>query len=238
STLRRDNPIAASLTTDSAKDTGASSTILATRDAPEHRDVSWSVLLPPIYAVALAVLACDALGNFHFYCPRSIALILAISSGAAFVLSFTRIGYALALLATAAACNLAVHDVIAPRLSGAVLRSLPDRAAVTLDCVVAREPEQTAKLTHLYVQVDRAAPPGSSPIATDGLVRVAILQPLALRIGDRVSITGRIRLPRNNGNPGEFDYEAFMAREGINATMTLPAGSFGTAAFHLIRFHP
>ncbi len=36
---------------------------------------------------------------------------------------------------------------------------------------------------------------------------------------DRVSFQGRIRFPRNFGDPGEFDYEGFMRREGIDATM-------------------
>ena len=41
----------------------------------------------------------------------------------------------------------------------------------------------------------------------------------------RVRFQGRIRFPRNFGDPGEFDYEAFMRREGIEATMLAVKGN-------------
>jgi competence protein ComEC len=52
-----------------------------------------------------------------------------------------------------------------------------------------------------------------------------MLHPGAFRLGDRVRFQGRIRFARNFGDPGEFDYEAFMRREGIDATMLAVKGN-------------
>ncbi|HXZ88132.1 MAG TPA: DNA internalization-related competence protein ComEC/Rec2, partial [Candidatus Binataceae bacterium] len=37
--------------------------------------------------------------------------------------------------------------------------------------------------------------------------------------GDKIRITARIRFPRDDGNPGQFDYRAWLLRQGIAATM-------------------
>ncbi|HLX04137.1 MAG TPA: DNA internalization-related competence protein ComEC/Rec2, partial [Candidatus Binatus sp.] len=56
----------------------------------------------------------------------------------------------------------------------------------------------------------------------------------AFKLGDEIRLTARIHFPRNYGNPGEFDYVALMARDGIDATMTAPKNSLGSARFQLI----
>lgn len=56
------------------------------------------------------------------------------------------------------------------------------------------------------------------------LVRVARRdgdEPLALAYGQRVDITGRIRVPRNYRNPGAFDYEGYLARKQIYWTISV-----------------
>jgi competence protein ComEC len=72
------------------------------------------------------------------------------------------------------------------------------------------------------------------------LIRVAVLAPGAgpYRLGDDVRLTSRLRFPRNDGNPGEFDYEGFMAREGIAATMTVRAAKGGPPGIEVIGYHP
>ncbi len=44
--------------------------------------------------------------------------------------------------------------------------------------------------------------------------------------GDTVSFVGRLRRPRNFGNPGAFDYERHMASKGIRVTANATKGSF------------
>ena len=43
----------------------------------------------------------------------------------------------------------------------------------------------------------------------------------ALRAGDRVELLARARTVRNFGNPGSFDYRAFLARQNIDLTSTV-----------------
>ncbi|MBW3623714.1 MAG: ComEC/Rec2 family competence protein [Armatimonadetes bacterium] len=42
--------------------------------------------------------------------------------------------------------------------------------------------------------------------------------------GDRVHLTGMLRLPPAARNPGEFDYRAYLARNGIHATLSVRGG--------------
>ena len=54
------------------------------------------------------------------------------------------------------------------------------------------------------------------------------------KLGDEIRLTARIHFPRNYGNPGEFDYVGLMARDGIDATMTAPKNSLGSARFQIL----
>jgi competence protein ComEC len=58
--------------------------------------------------------------------------------------------------------------------------------------------------------------------AVEGKIRVTVRwdkkSPVEVRSGDTVSLTSRIRLPRNFNNPGSFDYKRYLAFEGIWAT--------------------
>ena len=47
---------------------------------------------------------------------------------------------------------------------------------------------------------------------------------MRVAIGDRLSIFGKIKRPRNFHNPGGFNYERFMAFQGIWATTFVPMG--------------
>jgi len=53
-----------------------------------------------------------------------------------------------------------------------------------------------------------------------------------LSIGDEISITGKIKKPRNFHNPGGFDYERFMAFQGIWATTFVKADRVQILARH------
>ena len=59
-----------------------------------------------------------------------------------------------------------------------------------------------------------------------GRVRVtAPADDLVLSVGDRIVFDGRLRRPRNFHNPGGFDYERYMALQGIRVTVYARKGT-------------
>jgi len=46
-----------------------------------------------------------------------------------------------------------------------------------------------------------------------------------LRYGERIELDGKVRVPRNFGNPGAFDYRHFLARQNIYWTMSASASA-------------
>jgi competence protein ComEC len=68
-------------------------------------------------------------------------------------------------------------------------------------------------------------------------VRVADFDRGTLALGDEIQLTARLRFARNYGDPGEFNYEAFMARAGVDAMMTAREKSFDTPAFRIVGHH-
>ncbi|HZU23102.1 MAG TPA: ComEC/Rec2 family competence protein, partial [Terriglobales bacterium] len=52
--------------------------------------------------------------------------------------------------------------------------------------------------------------------------------PAPLAYGERVRVIGRLRLPRNFGNPGAFDYRGYLADHGISALISVRADRLQT----------
>jgi len=63
-------------------------------------------------------------------------------------------------------------------------------------------------------------------VPATGLVRVTALGPEAFRVGDKLRVSGKIRFPRNDGDEDEFDYRAWLMRQGIAATIVAPPSRF------------
>ncbi len=85
--------------------------------------------------------------------------------------------------------------------------------------VTARHPRGAALL--LGIRADRVRSAAGDQ-ATTGLVGVTVAHPRrAWPIGSRVRVVGRLRRPRNFGNPGGYDVERALARHGIFVTMYL-----------------
>jgi competence protein ComEC len=181
--------------------------------------------MPPVYAVAAAVVAGDALGNCHLSAPLWLAVLIAIAAVLSFLVRRAHLGTALALLAIGAAAGASVHHVLDPPRDAISIRRFGDGAAVAIEGRLVREAERYQGRLHLYLKVERASRPGEALGPASGSIRVTVLKPGDYRIGDRVRLTAKLRWPRNFGNPGEFDYEAYLAREGIAATAVVPNAS-------------
>jgi competence protein ComEC len=190
---------------------------------PEERRVSprpWIDDLPPIYIAAFAILAGDALGNFHVFLDLRLAVLLAVVATILFCASRPIAGLVAAFLAIATAATVPVHHLLAPFLGPVGLHRFADDSTITIEGTITRAPEHAgAGRAYLFVDVARAGVAGANLAALSGAVRITALEPEHFRIGDRLRATARIRFPRNDGNPGEFDYRAYLHREGVAATM-------------------
>ncbi len=195
-------------------------------------------LAPPIYAVALAIIAGDALGNFHVVISLWLAVPVAVVALGAMLAGRTTFGLAAAYLAIAIAATATVAHILDPPLRPDSIATLGDSSPVTIEGRLFRETEREAYGERLYVAVARAAEKAGTLRPMHGIVRVAVLGGGNFRLGDEIRLSARIHFPRNYGNPREFDYAGQMAREGIDATMTAPNNSLGTPMFQVIGYRP
>jgi competence protein ComEC len=190
--------------------------------------------IAPIYAVATSIVAGDALGNFHIAIPLSLALALSVLALGAFLAARRTLGSAAAYVALALTATVAVANVLDPPRGSHGMATMVDGSRVTVEGHLFREAEREAYGDRLYVRVERAAEQGGAMLPSSGNVRIAVLGGGSFKLGDEIRLSARIHFPRNYGNPGEFDYVGLMARDGIDATMTAPKGSLGSARFQII----
>lgn len=194
--------------------------------------------IPPLYAIAVAVAIGDAIGNLHFVVPFWIALAASVIALAAFVTSRRTTGVAAAYLAIALLAACAVDRVLDPPRAQHTIRNFVDGSPITIEGMLYREPEREPYGIRLYVAIERAAKQSDMLAAASGTVRIAVIDGGKFRLGDEVRLSAKIRFPRNYGNPGEFDYAAMMARDGIDATMSAHAKMLGTPVFRIIGNRP
>ena len=190
--------------------------------------------IAPIYAVATSIVAGDALGNFHIAIPLSLALALSVLALGAFLAARRTLGLAAAYVALALTATVAVANVLDPPRGSHGMATMVDGSRVTVEGHLFREAEREAYGDRLYVRVERAAEQGGAMLPSSGNVRIAVLGGGSFKLGDEIRLSARIHFPRNYGNPGEFDYVGLMARDGIDATMTAPKDSLGSARFQII----
>ncbi len=178
--------------------------------------------IAPIYLVAVAILAGDALGVCRFAAPLWAAAMLAIAATALFMWRAAFAATAVAMLAIAAAGSLAARDAVVPPLAAGSIRNFSDDTRLTLEGRINRPSQEYPDREYIFVDVERARLTASGLRPASGTVRVTVVGGHSrMRIGDEVRVTGVLRFPRNFGDPGEFDYVGYLARQGIAATMVL-----------------
>lgn len=182
----------------------------------------WLSGIPPIYAVAVAVIAGDALGNLGVCLPAALGWSAAAVALLLFFVRARKLGTTVALAGLVAAASLPACRLHQPAGDGDGLRRFPDRALVTIEGRILAPPEHLPGLTYLFVTVAHAAEAPRIPTPASGLVRVTLLAPNDFRVGDEVRVAGRIRFPYRLGDTGEFDYQAWLERQGISATLVIP----------------
>jgi hypothetical protein len=169
----------------------------------------------------------NVLGNCHYFVSLWAALGLVLTGAILFGAARPLIATAVALTAITASATIPVHGLLAPSQGAATLYQFDDGAVVTVEGWLIREPERAAnQRTYLYVAAERAGlaytvkPPvaATEPEPVHGTARVTVVSGRFV-VGDEVRVTGALRFPRNDGDPGEFDYRGWTLRQGIVAEL-------------------
>ena len=174
--------------------------------------------------MATAIVAGDALGVCRITAPLWLATMLALVAAALFMRGAVLAATAFAMLAIAAAVSMTARDAVAPPFAAHSIRNFSDGVEVTLEGRINQASQQYPDREYVFVDLERAGPTASSLRTTSGTVRLTVVgQHAHVRIGDEVRVAGVLRFARNFGDPGEFDYVGYLARQGIAATMVLNA---------------
>jgi len=182
---------------------------------------------PPLYLSTAALIGGDALGNLHLFIPLWAAVVAATAAAALFLFYRPVPGMVVALLGLISASTLPLKQLLAPDFSSQTLRRFPDGARVILEGWLVREPEhRSGGRTYLCIDVQYGGFSSSMMVPATGLVRVTELDQGAFRAGDKLRVSGKIRFPRNEGDEDEFDYRAWLMRQGIAATMVAAPSRF------------
>ncbi len=134
----------------------------ARRRRTRPRSLGWLLEIAPIYLVATAILAGDALGVCRFAAPLWLAAMLAIVAAALFMRRAALAATAVAMVAIAAAVSMPARDAVAPPFSAHSIRNFSDGAAVTLEGRINRASQQYPDREYVFVDVDRAGAAASS----------------------------------------------------------------------------
>jgi competence protein ComEC len=121
------------------------------------------------------------------------------------------------LLAVAVA-NVRADHLYRPRFSSAHVAAAPTGVPLRIQGTLGTDPESRIDRTRLLLAAERIdSGDGWQPAEGKVLLTVSDLEQPWIA-GDRLAAQLTLRHPRNLGNPGEFDYEAYLARRGIYVT--------------------
>ncbi len=217
---------------------GASS---ETNRNPARAWLDWTAARPPLYGVTAAVVIGDGAGNLGLAIPFWICVALALGAAALMTARRAPAGLIVAYAALAGAATIPVALLLNPVSGSLSLDRFADGSSLTIVGRIARAPErEPGSRTYLFVQVSRAGLNPSRLEPCQGQVRVTALGGAdRFRMGQTIETTGGIRFPRNEGNPGQFDYRDWLLRQGLAATMFVrPDKSNGLSPIRIMAYQP
>jgi competence protein ComEC len=111
--------------------------------------------------------------------------------------------------------NVALQRVLAPHFPPEHLRQLSLPQQVQLEGWLFREPEYLPQRGRLYLEALRVWRNGTPYPATGKILLTVRSLTHSWHYGDVLRLSVRLRIPRNFHTPGSFDYEGYLARQGI-----------------------
>ncbi len=103
-----------------------------------------------------------------------------------------------------------------PRLDDNHISGFSRAGKIAVEGMIVDDPRVSPDRTELLVQTSRVLVGGRyHPVW--GRVLLHIREPYPFSYGDYIRFQSRIRMPRNFGNPGGFDYERYLRQRGILA---------------------
>jgi competence protein ComEC len=118
--------------------------------------------------------------------------------------------------------NWTAARVVAPDLDAQHVATVAAGRTAHIEGRLRDDPERAPHRTRLRLDVERIHTASGSE-SVHGRVLVTIRRSTRTWFGgDRIHVALQLRRPRNFGNPGEFDYEAYLARHGVYVTAFLP----------------
>lgn len=120
-----------------------------------------------------------------------------------------------ALVLAALLANGALQRVLHPDLPPTHLRRLSLPQQVMVEGWLYREPERFPRRARLYLETLQVWQNGVPRPATGKILLTVRSLSRPWRYGDRVRLLLRLRTPRNFLTPGSFNYEGYLARQGI-----------------------
>jgi competence protein ComEC len=101
------------------------------------------------------------------------------------------------------------------------VRLLAGRGEITVAGTVVGDPKRSEDGQQVTLQADTARMNAASrPV--EGLILVAMPPFPIYRHGDRLAVTGKLKMPRAAERPSDFDYRAYLAHRGIHVLISEP----------------
>jgi len=172
--------------------------------------------IPPLIPITLALLAGQMLIGWRLALPPALLLGLGGISLATAVWPRRRLP-ALLLVAFAWG-NWSAARVADPVLPRGHIAHWCDGSAPLVEARLLRDPEAGSTRSRLLLEAERVEAAGGPERVTGRILLTVRSLHHDWRAGDRLRARLRLRRPRNFGNPGEFDYEGYLARQGIYVT--------------------
>lgn len=114
--------------------------------------------------------------------------------------------------------NLPAHHIKFIVEQDAVSHTFSDELGMRVEGIVYSAPEQFPDRTRLYVNAERIFTKDKIIPVTGNILLTVGSAPAKVKYGDKIRFLAKLRIPKNFGNPGEFDHAGNLAREGIYVT--------------------